>query len=192
MLDPAGDQDSPGRLIKDQYERTITTKYAQAIKKELEKRTQKLLILFSRLPGQQIQQIEKAQCANQLKIDLYMRLQTYQTDKLKPQIHLFFYKAESWHQPQNVLFIPFEKAHCNNITKTDHLARHFKKSLSDKMLDRYYDIHDPIGIPCKPLKGIIAPALCIEIGLKDPDHWSDCVEPIVESLEKICLHLNDM
>jgi hypothetical protein len=107
-------------------------------------------------------------------------------------MHLFYYKSESWNQPQKTVFTPFEKAHLGNGTKTDHFARHFKKSLSDKMLDRYYDLHEPIGIPCNPLKGIIAPALCIEIGLKNPDQWSDCVEPIAESLEKICLHLNDM
>lgn len=192
MLDPAGDQISPGRLIKDQYERTLALKYAQTIKRELEKRISKSLILFSRLPGQQAEQIEKAQCANQLNIDLYIRFQIYQTDKLKPQMHLFYYKNESWNQTQRMAFTPFEKAHVSNTSKTDHFARHLKKSLTDKMLDRYYDLHDPIGIPCKPLKGIVAPALCIEIGLKNPDQWSDCIEPIVESLEKICLHLHDI
>jgi N-acetylmuramoyl-L-alanine amidase len=192
MIDPAGDQTNPGRLIKDQYERTIATKYAQTIKQELEKRASKLLILFSRLPGQQAQQIEKAQCANQLNIDLFIRLQIYETGKLKPQMHLFYYKTESWNPPERRAFTPFEKAHLANITKTEHFARHLKKGLSDKMLDRYYDLHEPIGFPYRPLKGISAPALCIEIGLKNPDQWSDCVEPIAESLEKICLHLNDM
>ncbi len=192
MLDPAGDLRDSGRLIKDQYERTITIKYTQAIKQELEKGTSKFLILLSRIPGQQIEQIEKAQCANQLNIDLFIRFQVYQTEKLRPQMHFFYYKAESWNHSTTTTFVPFEKAHIASSTKTDHFARHFKKSLSDNMFDRYYDLHDPIGIPCKSLKGIIAPGVCIEIGLKDPDHWSECVKPIAESLEKICLYLNDM
>lgn len=192
MLDPAGDHNDSGRLIKNQYERTITIKYTQAIKQELEKGASRVLILLSRIPGQKIQQIEKAQCANQLNIDLFIRFQFYQTEKIKAQMHFFYYKTEPWNHSAATIFVPFEKAHITNRIKTDHFARHFKKSLSDKILDRYYDIHDPIGIPCKPLKGILAPAVCIEIGLKDPDHWSECVKPIAESLEKICLYLNDM
>lgn len=193
MLDPAGDQSHPGRLIQHQYERTIATSCAHTIKKELEKRSSKLLILFSRLPGEQAAQMEKAQCANQIAVDLYITLQMYQTEELKPQLHIYYYKAEpSGFMQQKSEWISFEKIHLLNAKKTKHIALHFKKNLSDQTLHRQYELHEPIGIPCKPLKGIIAPALCIELGLKTYDGWTDCLEPIIEALEKLCLHLNDI
>ena len=45
-----------------------------------------------------------------------------------------------------------------------------------------YGFKELIGIPFKPLVGIRAPALGIEIGLKNKDDWERFVQPVMQAL----------
>lgn len=192
VLDPAGDAHNPGRQIQGQYERTIAFQCAQALKKELEQTSSELLILFTRLPGQQIDQLEKVRFANQLPADLYISLHFCETTLLKNQLHIYYYaNGQLPLAYEQLTCIPLHKAHLMHATQTKQSAHFLKQQLSAPLL-RQCDIHQPVGMPCLPCKGINAPALCIEIGLPKPDGWVCCLKPLTQGIYTLCLHLNDI
>ncbi len=198
VLDPAGDARNPGRQIQGHYERTLAMQCVQALKKELEQKTSELLILFTRLPGQQVDQLEKARLANQLPADLYISLHLYETAQLKTQLHIYHYANQQLpcaHVPlvdEQLTCIPLYKAHLVHATQTKQGAHFLRQQLSNSIVQRQCDIHQPIGMPCLPCKGIIPPALCIEIGLPKPDSWMCCLKPLAQAIHTLCLHLNDI
>ncbi len=198
VLDPAGDSRNPGRQIQEQYERTIAMQCVQALKKELEQKTSELLILFTRLPGQQIDQLEKARFANQLPADLYISVHLYKTTQLKTQLHIYHYANQQLPLAHaSLTCIPLHKAHLVHEKQTEQSAHHIKQCLSkqclsDPTFQRQCELHSPIGIPCLPCKGIIAPALCIEIGLNKPNGWICCLKPLTQAIHSLCLQLNDV
>ena len=198
VLDPAGDTHNPGRQIQGHYERTIAMQCIHALKKELELKSSELLILFTRLPGQQIDQLEKARFANQLPADLYISLHVYETTQLKNQLHIYYYANQQLpcaHVPlihEQLTCIPLHKAHLVHEKQTKQSAHHLKNRLSDPTFQRQCELHSPIGIPCLPCRGIIAPALCIEIGLNKPDDWMCCLKPLTQAIYTLCFDLNDV
>ncbi len=193
VLDPAGDAHNPGRQIQGQYERTIAFTCAQALKKELEQKASDLLILFTRLPGQQADQLQKAHFSNQLPADLYVSLHIYETNQLKNQLHIYYYDNQQLPPASTSLrCTPLHKAHTVHATRTKHAAHHITEGVSYPMLQRKCDIHQPIGMPCVPCKGIVAPAVCIEVGLTKPDNWMTLLTPLTEAVYTLCLNLNDI
>jgi hypothetical protein len=50
---------------------------------------------------------------------------------------------------------------------------------------RLFDFYGPVGIPLKPLVGIVSPAILIEIGLNQDSGWQPLIDPLVESLKFI-------
>ncbi len=208
VLDPAGDAHNQRRQIQVHYERTITMQCIQALKKERELESSVLLILFTRLPGQQIDQLEKARFANQLPANLYIALYIYETTQLKNQLHIYYYANQQLpcsHVPceqvscehvsrahEQLTCIPLHKAHLVHEKQTKQSAHHLKNRLSDPTFQRQCELHSPIGLPCLPCKGIIAPALCIEIGLNKPDDWMCCLKPLTQAIYTLCLDLNNI
>lgn len=190
VIDPAGDALTTGRNIQDYYERTIALQFAQAIKEELKKKAPQWLVLFTRLPGEQVSQLEKARFANQLPANLYISLHIYETTNLKSQLHLYYYANNEMDLPHGTSCIQMHKAHLVHQKQTQHYAHLIARDLSEQQFQRLYDVHEPIGLPCLPCKGIIAPTLCIEVGLKKSDDWISCIEPLTQALHTLCIHQN--
>jgi len=57
--------------------------------------------------------------------------------------------------------------------------------LSSSDYSKWFTVIGPHAIPLKPMIGIIAPALLIEIGLPNDDDWKQMIAPITESLKPI-------
>lgn len=193
LLDPAGDAQHTGRSIEQQYERTVTFQLAQAIKKDLEKTSSDLLVLFTRLPGEQAHQLEKASLANQLMIDLYISLSCYQTNRLKPQIHLYYYSTgqQTSATMEPLHCIPLHKAHMAQEQKTKQIGEYMQTVIANTPLQRYCDVHRPIGFPCKPCKGITAPHLCLELGLKHQNDLVEITDLLTQVVRQLCVYIKD-
>ena len=190
LLDPAGDQKRTGRLIDDSFERTITLKLAQGLKKELEKKYPALLILFSRFPGDTIEQNQKAHFANQLNVDVVIGLHAYQEQHTKPQLFIYYFANNS--MPiclERELFIPFGRAHKIKHEKTQQLATLAYEQLTETSYQRLFDVHRAIGIPFMPLKGLTSPAIAFEIGLKNKHDWSHMLRPLLDAIDAILASL---
>ena len=65
MLDPAGDAQTTGRIIDDNYERGVTLQLCEDIKKQLEAEQPKnTRIVLTRFPGETIDPLQNANFAN--------------------------------------------------------------------------------------------------------------------------------
>lgn len=185
IFDPAGDTKDPGRRIGDTYERTATLYLARHIKDHIEELNKKTIVLFSRLPGEHKDPIEKMRFVQQCNPDIFIHFAVYQSTHIKPQIH-FYYNAQNG-QPVNshTLLTPIAQAHTAYIPRSKELLDSIYTSLQIGT-ERICDLHRPIGIPCRLLNGISAPACIIEIGIKNTDDLEHCIAPLAESIFKVC------
>ena len=79
-------------------------------------------------------------------------------------------------------FIPIHQSHFMNIHKTQFYGKCIKDVLSMTPYQKRFDFYGVYGIPIKPLCGIIAPSIAIEIGICEENQWRVLVDPVVESL----------
>lgn len=184
MIDPAGDAKHIGRKIDDSFERGITLQCAEALKTTLEERYS-IRVVLTRFPGEALEPLQNANFANRLKVDLYLNLHCYQESNSRPQ--LFIYRCSQGNEfvtkTSELAWHPYDQAHQIN-SKTTRIWAH----TIHKNLDNYKNLFDCRGIfavPFKPLLGITAPALALEIGIKKSADWRMIVEPLVASLHPI-------
>jgi len=186
MLDPAGDAKHAGRIIEDSFERGITLQFAEKLKKYLEFNDPSLRVILTRFPGESLEPLQNASFANRLEVDLYISFHFYHEEAPKPELFVYYFcndVTDSWHKSSNeLLFVPYDKAHRITFSLTKKVADVLEKSLR---IDRYaalFDYKGTFGIPFKPLVGIVGPALGIEISLKKKDQWGLYLEPLMHSV----------
>lgn len=181
ILDPAGDAKNPGRSIGATFERTATLYVARHIKEHITRLDKKSLVLFARMPGEQVEAVEKYRLVQQCKPDLFVHLALYQSSDIKPQIHLYC------NAPGPVT---------NNLLTCVDALQHAYAAQSKKMLEAFYSAmqplsrscttHAPFALPSCMLKGISSPAWIIEIGVKDTDDLAHCITPLAEHILNVC------
>ncbi|MBD3272972.1 hypothetical protein GF385_01315 [Candidatus Dependentiae bacterium] len=186
MINPAGHAKNIGRKLVEGYERSVTFKMAEVLKQKLEERYG-IRCVLTRYPGEEIVDLQNASFANRLGIDFYLDLRIYRQEFIKPKIFIYNLVfnpisdfATRVFDPYK--FIPINQAHFFNINITKSYGLRIKESLTKKHNKRNFDCFGVFGVPLRPLKGIIAPALCVEIGICDQEQWKNLTEPIVESL----------
>lgn len=188
MIDPSGDAKETGRVINDMFERAITLQYAQALKAELENQIPSLNVVLSRRPGEVISLLQNASFANKLNVDLYLHISFYQETEIEQNIFLFYYTThlDDCFPKLNVFsFCPMSQAHLINNQITKNIGQTFLQTLSDKKINSLFKVQGIFGIPFKPLSGIKAPALALEIGLKNSNDWKNIIAPVVVSIKEI-------
>lgn len=187
MIDPAGHAKNPGRRLHKSYERAETYKFAEALKNELEK-NHNVRVVLTRTPGDEIVPLQNASFANRLNVDFFLRINFFLQESAKPKLfvyHLVFDPIiDTVQRPFDPLaFVPVHQAHFKNIRNTMALANQFSSLLADSQYHKFFDVSKPYGIPLKPLVGIIAPALLIEMSLpSQDDQWADLVQPLAKSI----------
>jgi N-acetylmuramoyl-L-alanine amidase len=183
MLDPAGDARTPGRTIGDNFERGITAQFAQALKEVLEQMGYNLRIVLTRVPNETIAPLQNANFSNRLNADLFVSLHCYQEKGQRPSLYLYYIQyhpiTDMWHKPEQLAFYPYDQAHLLHLSRSATLADSIKKSL---ITSKKLDCKGPFGIPFKPLVGVKAPAIALEIGLKDKDDWQSMVPSIAQAI----------
>jgi N-acetylmuramoyl-L-alanine amidase len=183
MLDPAGDARTPGRIIGDNFERGINLEFAQALKEVLEQMGTNLRIVLTREPHEAIAPLQNANFSNRLNVDLFISMHCYQERGQRPSIHLYYIQyhpiTDMWHKPEQLAFYPYDQAHLLNLSKSTAFAEALKKSLS---ISRKWDCKGPFGIPFKPLIGVKAPSLALEIGIKNKDDWQVFIHPLAQAI----------
>jgi len=189
LLDPAGDATTPGRLIGDTYERTCMQQLAQELKNALEKKGH--TVVLSRLPGEKISQKEKAQLANQCTVDMVLRLQAYHCAKVTPQLHIFYYDTHEMYATRTTPHVlSYNKAHTLHHKESKGYAQALYEQLHQDHYARFLCAHEPIGMPCVALKGIVPPALSIECGMQRSSDWHFLVQPLTEVLHTCIQNLS--
>ena len=187
MLEPAGDAKHTGRAIDDCFERGITLQFTEKLKKLLETEYANIRVILSRFAGESLEPLQNANFANRLDVDLYLSFHFFEEKEEKPILYLYHFVynkiTDYWSQNNTLQFILYDQAHHKNLTLTKKYAKHVHETLQS--FKKQFEVKAPIGFPFKPLIGIQAPALAIEVSLKSKDDWQRYLSPIVQSLKAI-------
>lgn len=189
MIDPAGDAKHTGRLISDTLERGISLQCAEQLKTTLTQKFNNIRIILTRVPGETIQPLQNASFANRLGVDLYLSLYFYHEQEAPAHITLYHYLenqiVDFWHQPTNLSFYQVNQAHLLNLKITHAWGKLILETLQDKKNSKFFKPRGLFGIPFVPLIGIKAPAIAVEVGLKNKQDWQHIIDPLIIAIERI-------
>jgi N-acetylmuramoyl-L-alanine amidase len=188
MIDPYGDALQTGRKLHDSFERGITLQIAEQIKETLEHRFSNLKVLISRSPGDAPTELQHASFANRLNVDFYLHISCYEEQDTKSGIYVyqFSYGTNFITKIFDYALIPYDQAHIANSAKSSDWAISTKNSLEHQ---NWWRTKGPFKIPFKPLIGIHAPAIALEIGIMSNtaplEYGQKIAISLIPSIEKI-------
>jgi len=182
MLDPAGDASHPGRIIEDAFERTITLELAHALAHQIEQLAPNTRVIITRTGNETIRPHQNANFANRLDVDLFISLHCYQEQQPRPQlaIYTFSYGDYTPSRIQDLAFYPYDQAYLLAGGTTQKYAQAIEATL--KQYAKQFDLVGAFGIPFKPLIGVKAPAIGIELGLKNKQGWQSFIAPLAQAV----------
>jgi N-acetylmuramoyl-L-alanine amidase len=175
MINPAGDAQHAGRVVGDCYERGLTLQFAEKLQKIIQQNSP-IRVVLSRFAGEVIEPLQVANFSNKLQADMFVSFHFYKTAK-NPVINIYYYSKGGFeNQLTDGLFLcPLDDAYLFNLPKSQKLADDFY-SYCKKF--NFGSLEKPIGLPFAPLKGVVAPAIAVEIGLNKSDDWLNYIELI--------------
>ena len=191
MIDPAGDAKHTGRLIQDTLERGISLQCAEQLKTTLTQKLNNVRVILTRVPGETIQPLQNASFSNRLGVDLYVSLYFYSEQQAPAHVTLYHYLdnpiVDFWHQPTSLLLYQVNQAHLVNLKTTQKWGQILLEVLQDKICSKFFNPRGLFGIPFTPLLGIKAPAIAVEVGLKNKQDWKHIIDPLITAIEKIII-----
>ena len=185
MIDPAGDAHTTGRIIDDTFERSITMQAAQELKKMLEEALPAMRILLTRFPGETVEPLQNAAFANRLHVDLYLHIACYQEKQGNPHCALYHFLydpvADWWPTKTAAMALsPYQQAHRDAVALSAAVVQALYKGLQEQ---KPFLIIEPVqALPFKPLVGVHAPAIGIEMGLPKKGDWNLVIKALGETL----------
>lgn len=185
MIDPAGDTNTPGRLINESFERTITLQWARLLKSSLEQQEPNARIFITRSPTDKVEPLQNAQYANRMGCSLFISLHCYTSQEPKPVMQIYSFSYGHIFTPQHknpFVLYPYQQAYIRNIDSTRVYAEIIKQKFIETKQWQTYGIY---SLPCKPLIGITAPAIALEIGIAQSHLWQETINSLVESIVQI-------
>lgn len=189
MIDPAGDAKHTGRLIGDTLERGISLQCAEQLKATLLQKFKSVRVILTRVPGETLQPLQNASFANRLGVDLYISLYFYHEPENPAHVTLYYYLenpiADAWHKPTNLALYQVNQAHLLNLKTTQAWGKIILEVLHDTRCSKFFRPRGIFGIPFVPLVGIKAPAIAVEVGLKNKQDWQHIIDPLVIAIERI-------
>jgi N-acetylmuramoyl-L-alanine amidase len=187
MLNPAGDNQHAGRKLHDQYERGTAFQFAKNLEHELITLDPQIQVVLSHGPSQTLEPLQTANLANHLNVDLFITLHFYDEQALKSQIAIYYFQNQSYFYAPNgpeLHFYPYTKAYLTNFNLTKRLAEQLQAKLQAAKYQESFRTQRALGLPFKPLVGIVPPSLGLELGLKSADS-SIFIKPVAASLIEV-------
>ncbi len=189
MIDPAGDAKHTGRLIVDTLERGISLQCAEQLKTKLMAQFKNIRVILTRVPGETIQPLQNASFANRLGVDLYLSLYFYHEPKAPTHLSLYHYLenpvVDFWHKANPLSFYQVDQAHLIAIKTTQTWGKIILDVFAHKEHAKHFQPRGLFGLPFVPLIGIKAPAIAIEVGLKNKEDWQAIINPLLVAIERI-------
>lgn len=184
LIEASGDTSHPGRSIDDSFESAITFEIAQTIKQLLLERCSNLKIFLNRAVTETVAPLQNANFANKLDVDCYLSIHAFAETETKPRVYLyqFSYHDEFIAKDSGLSFFPFDKIYLLNQKQTSTWGKELKHAFEKNNL---WTVHGVYAFPFKPLIGIKAPALAIEIGLKNRSEWHNYCETLVNGIAQL-------
>jgi N-acetylmuramoyl-L-alanine amidase len=192
VIDPAGDVKRTGRRIGDSFERGLTLQCAEKIKEMIEERAPHIKVIITRMPGDNVYDLQNATLANRLQADLFISLNFYYTQETKPTLYMyqFSYGNDFACCEQGLALHTYDQAYRINKEKTDCICQRFKKELAQQQYQSIYVVSGPYSLPLKPLIGVIAPTVALDVGLKGKEWWHYYREALANAIIAVVDGLN--
>ncbi len=187
MLDPAGDAQNAGRHIDDSFERGLTLQCVEHIKECLEAQFPEIHFVLTRFPGESVQPLQNANFANRLAVDLYVSIHLYHEVGTKPELFIYTYthdKVITKNKESQFSFCPLDQAHRGTSAVTNSIAAAMHEHFLNHA-QTMFTARGVFNVPFKPLMGIKAPALALEVGLKQKDDWRLYVDAFADAIANI-------
>lgn len=184
VLDPAGDAKRTGRRIGDSFERGLTLQCVEKIKELIEERAPHIKVIITRMPGDNVYDLQNATLTNRLQADLFVNLNFYYTQETKPTVYMyqFSYGNDFTCCEQGIVLHTYDQAYRVSKDRTTSMCQLFKKELSQQQFQPIYTITGPYSLPIKPLIGVVAPSITFDMGLKGKDWWHYYTEPLASAI----------
>lgn len=189
MIDPAGDAKVTGRQLDDNFERGITLQCVQRLQQIIEASMSDVRIIITRMPGETITELQNANFANRMAVDLYLSIHFYKEQEAVPSWYFYTYDQSDTTiiKPAQLAFYTYDKVYLINQHITKEWALLIKNTLEKSIFSKYFQYKGIFSLPFKPLAGIKVPAIAFEIGLKNKDSWLNCVDPLFRAIQTIVL-----
>jgi len=182
VIDPAGDAKRTGRRIGDSFERGLTLQCAEKIKEIIEERAPYIKVIITRMPGDNVYDLQNATLANRI-ADCFISLNFYYTQETKPTIYVYqFSYGNDFGCQQSLALHSYDQAYRIHKEITDGMCHVFKKELSHQKYHSLCAVAGPYSLPIKPLIGIVAPSIALEVGLKGKELWHYYSEPLANAI----------
>jgi N-acetylmuramoyl-L-alanine amidase len=189
MLDPAGDAKNTGRQIDDSLERGISMQFAQKLKGEIENKFKNIKVVLTRDAGQRVEALQNASFANRLDVDFYLSVHFYKENAVKSQayVYTFYYKDDLAMAAKKgeLHFYPYDMAHLINRNITLGFADIVRSVFLSGDNAKYFDFCGIYSLPFKPLIGVKAPAVAVEIGLNKKDDFNNYIGTFIDIVDKL-------
>ncbi len=189
IIDPAGDAQTPGRKLNDNFERGLTLQCAEQLQELLENKYPHVRVLLTRFPGETVQALQNAQFANRLDAKLYLSIHFYQEAEQLPKLFIYHFSYDTNTlmptKKLDLAFVPYDQAHLEAHITTKAYALKIKDFFEQAQYRSTFAVEGIFALPFKPLIGIKAPALALEIGLSNKNDWHHYCQAIADSLAPI-------
>lgn len=187
VLAPTGSSTTPGRKIKNNFEYILSHQFIRALQHELLEIFPTLQIRIPNECNVQLDPLQLATISNSAPANLLVKVQFYLETDIKSQVYLYrcSYGQEFVSRRWDLSWCPVEQAPLINKTKTKKWITQLYSQLSTEQYKPWFTVASPIKVPLKPMLGIIAPAILVEIGLKDDAEWTNFVKPLANSLKPV-------
>jgi len=186
MLDPAGDAKNSGRRLDDGFERGITFQFAEELEKMIKSRFAGVQVMVTRFPGETVQPLQNANFANRLAVDLFLSINFYQERGIKPQLAIYYFGYHELPVKMSELaFHRYDAAHMQQLPTTQRWSALMHQALQDQSYQSLFECIGVMQLPFKPLVGIKAPAIALEMSVKSKNDFTQYLEPVLQSLEPI-------
>ncbi len=185
MINPAGHAGEPGRSLSG-FERAATFRFAQELQSAFE-RGFDFRVVLTRVPGEKIVDFQNASFANRLNVDLFVSLHIFKLDSGRTKVYVYQHVADPIGDFASRSFsalkmVPVLNAHQVNIFKTKSIGQRLAGTFSNSDNQKLFDFGGFYGIPLKPLCGVVAPAILIEVGVNQDDDWHVVLDAIVQGI----------
>lgn len=192
VIDPSGDAKRVGRRIGDSFERGLTLQCVEKIKEMIEERAPHIKVIITRMPGDNVYDLQNATLTNRLQADLFINLNFYFTQETKPTVHMyqFSYGNDFACCEQGLILHTYDQAYRINKDTTTAACQLFKHELSAQQYQSIYNVSGPYSLPIKPLIGVVAPSVAFDMGLKSKDWWHYYSEPLANAIIAVVDGLN--
>ncbi|MBA3954627.1 N-acetylmuramoyl-L-alanine amidase [Candidatus Dependentiae bacterium] len=179
MINPAGDANTSGRSFDETFERALTLRCAQELKTNLEA-THNVRVLLTRFPGETVDPLQNASFANRMQVNLYLSLHFYKAKESHHPLFFYYYSSNPTadlpvKRSKELVFYPYNQAYKMYLKESKEYAQELYTFLKQDEKEYHLVCYPPLGIACKPLIGILAPALMCEIGIDKKEDVKQCI-----------------